>query len=234
MDINNISRKFQFNNVNRIHFAALGTVQLIQCDEESGQVDGTEEALEHVKVSQENGVINIRLYTWYDFLFIPHSAVYTIKVKNIEAFSISGSAEMKSDQLYSNPLPLELTISGSARISIKDLKCQSLKASSSGSGRYALNSIQTESIKTSISGSGNYQFGGQVKSLNVSISGSGDVDAIGLSTLNASIHITGSGKVTTQVSDQLDVHISGSGEVSYSGEPTVNQSISGSGKIHRR
>jgi hypothetical protein len=207
---------------------------LIQGEEESVLVEGSEEALEHVKISQENEVIQIRLYTWYDFLFIPRPAVYTIRVKNLEALSIAGSAEMDCESIDAGNKPLDLSTSGSGRIRINAVKAQDLNISSSGSGNFDIRAIETGKLKAGISGSGNLHFAGTAETLGLNISGSGEIDAADLAVKTSAVHISGSGKIATQVSDQLDVHISGAGEVIYLGEPEVNQSISGSGKVRRR
>jgi hypothetical protein len=229
-----ISRTFQFTNINRISFSALGNIRLIQCEEESVVVEGSEEALDHIKISQESDTIQIRLYTWYDFLFIPRPAVYTIRVKNLEAFSIAGSAEMDCESIDACGKPFDLSTSGSGRIRIDALKAQDLNISSSGSGNYDIRSVETTKLKAGISGSGNFRFAGTAESIGLNISGSGEIDAADLAVKKTAVHISGAGRITTQVSDQLDVHISGSGEVIYVGDPQVTHSISGSGKVRRR
>jgi hypothetical protein len=230
---NTISRTFNFNGFNHIAFSALGTVHLIQGDEETVIVEGNEEALEHVKISQEGDTLQVRLYTWYDFLFIPRPAVYTIRVKNLASFAISGSAEMECESLDTADKPFKISTSGSGRIRLNSLKCRDLNISSSGSGYCDLKAVETHELAASISGSGNYQMAGTASAVKFSISGSGEIKTAELATKTSSIHISGAGKIVTKVSDQLDVHISGSGEVIYFGEPQINQSISGSGKIHR-
>lgn len=229
-----ITRTFQFNNINRVSFSALGAIRLIQGEEESVLVEGSEEALEHVKINQENGTIQIRLYTWYDFVFIPRPAIYTIQVKNLEAFSISGSAELDCESIVSEEKAFEISTSGSGRIRINALKSLDLNVSSSGSGNYDIRLIETNKLRASISGSGNYRFAGIAKAVHLHISGSGEIEAADLASKTSEVHINGSGRITTQVSDQLDVHINGSGEIIYSGDPQINHSISGSGKVRRR
>ena len=229
-----ISRTFQFTNINRVSFSALGTIRLIQGDEESVLVEGSEEALEHVKISQENGTILVRLYTWYDFLFIPRSAAYTIRVKNLESFTISGSAEMDCDGIVADDSAFELNTSGSGRVRINELKSRDLNISSSGSGNYDIRLVETNHLKAAISGSGNYRLAGSAETVSLHISGSGEIEAADLASKTSEVHISGSGRITTQVSDQLDVHISGAGDVIYTGDPKVNHSISGSGKVRRR
>lgn len=229
-----ISRTFQMTNIKRVNFSALGTIRLVQGDEEIIIVEGTEEALEHVKISQEDDTALIKLYTWYDFLFIPRPAVYTIKVKHLESFNISGSAEMDCESMAAGESDFSLTTSGSGQIRMNTLQARNLTISSSGSGNYAIHAIETKQVKAGISGSGNFSFDGAAASLSLHISGSGDINAAGLAVETADAHISGAGKIAVQVSQRLDVHISGSGEVIYSGSPQVTQSISGSGKIRQR
>lgn len=131
------TRTFPVNGCKHIHFSALGNIKLIQVGPDEIELvlaEGTTEALEHIKVEQEGSNLHIRLYTWLDFLFLPHPASYTIQVREIESFSISGSAELDCDQLSAPAL--ELGISGSGRFRLKAVKTPRLACSSSGSGDF--------------------------------------------------------------------------------------------------
>lgn len=227
-------KTYQLQEIRRVHFAALGNVRLIQDDQEFVLVEGSEEALEHVKVNLEAGELSIQLYTWYDFLFLPRPASYTIHVKSIEKFSIAGSAEMDCDALDLPEKDLDLSISGSARMRVGRLNCRELHISSSGSGKYIIQAVTANQVKAEISGSGDYRLEGQCHDLALRISGSGGIEAADLACAASEVHISGSGRITTNPSEKLEVHISGSGEVIYSGDPQVNHHISGSGKVWRR
>lgn len=226
-----VSRSFNIQNVDHVHFSALGNVRLIQGEEESLLAEGSAEALEHIKVEQEGSHLHIRLYTWYDFLFIPRSASYTLKVKNLESFSISGSAEVDCEKIESQRLALG--ISGSGRYRIREVSAPVLEVSSSGSGNYDLAQVTATEVTAGLSGSGTYRFAGTSDRLTVHISGSGDIEGGQLAVHREDIHISGAARVVAQVSDDLDVHISGSGDVVYQGSPQIRQSISGSGTIRK-
>jgi len=218
----------------RIHFSAIGNIKLIQVgpDEvESVLAEGSNEALEHIKVEQEGPDLYIRLYTWYDFLFLPHAAAYTIRLREIESFNISGSAEMDSERLTAPAL--DLSLSGSGRMRVRTVETANLACSSSGSGNFDIAAIASERVSIGISGSGRCRLEGRAAALVVRVSGSGDIDAAQLPVSNTEVHISGSAHVVTQVSDALDVHISGAGEVLYQGNPQVSQSVSGSATIRR-
>jgi hypothetical protein len=228
------SRTFAFNACKHIHFSALGNIKLIQVgpDEvESVLVEGTPEALEHIKVDQEGLDLHIRLYTWYDFLFLPHSASFTIQVRDLESFSISGSAELSCDQLAAPSI--ELSSSGSGHFRINTVKAPRLACTSSGSGNFDIASIETGDLNAGLSGSAHCHFAGSADRLTVRVSGSGDIDAGLLVVRQAEIHISGSARIVTQVSESLDVHISGAGEILYQGSPQITQSISGSATIRK-
>ena len=225
------SRTFVFQNADRVHFSALGDVRIIQGEEESLQAEGSAEALEHIKVEQEGRDLHIRLYTWYDFLFRPRPANFILKMKKLERFDISGSAEMSAEKISAEHL--ELGISGSARIRVGEVTAASVEASSSGSGHFDLAQINTGEIKTALSGSGSFRLDGKAEKLTVRISGSGEVEAGQLAVQKAEIHISGAARIVSQVSDDLDVHVSGSGEILYQGTPQIRQAISGSGSIRK-
>jgi hypothetical protein len=226
-----VSRSFTIQNVDHVHFSALGNVRLIQGEEESLLAEGSSEALEHIKVEQEGSHLHIRLYTWYDFMFIPRPASYTLKVKNLDGFSISGSAEVDCDKIQSQKL--ELSISGSGRYRIREINAPILEVSSSGSGNYDLAQVTANEVSAGFSGSGNYRLAGTADRLNVRISGSGEVDSGQLAVRREDIHISGAARVVAQVSDELEIHISGSGEIVYQGSPQIRQSISGNGTIRK-
>lgn len=228
------TRSFPFNGCKHIHFSALGNIKLIQVGPEENEtvfVEGTPEALEHIKFEIEGSTLNIRLYTWYDFLFLPHTATYSIQTRDIESFSISGSAELDCDQISSPAL--ELGISGSGHFRVKTIKASRLACSSSGSGDFKVDSLESEEVSAGLSGSGRCQFSGTADRLKIRVSGSGSIDAAGLAVRQADIHISGSAHVTCQVSERLDVNVSGAGEILYQGSPQINQSISGSASIRK-
>ncbi len=225
------SRSFNFQNIDTVHFGALGTIRIIQGEEESLLVEGSAEALDHSKVEPEGSHLNIRLYTWYDFLFLPRPATYTLKVKHLNHFSISGSAEMSSEVITGPNLVLE--ISGSGKVSIDEVDAMVVEVSSSGSGNFDLGGLNAQEVKASLSGSGNYRFSGSADRLVIRISGSGEVEGSLLDVRREEVHISGAAKVTSLVSEDLDVHISGSGEILYRGEPQIRQSISGSGSVRK-
>lgn len=222
---------FPVKNFDRISFRALGNVKIIQGEEEGLTVIGEPSALEHVKISVEGNELQVKLFTWYDFLFIPRSANYVIKVKNLHAVEISGSAEIESQELLSSDM--KLAISGSGQIKVGNLEASNLRMSITGAAKIEVDSLTSNQIDVSASGSGKFALVGNAQSLNVRTSGSAEVKAFHLYTQDVNVSVSGSGKYEVYASSNLHVSVSGSASVAYHGDPHVTQSISGSASIYK-
>jgi hypothetical protein len=225
------THNFPVKNFDRIAFHALGKVKIIQGDEEGLTISGDPQALEHVKIDVEGGELVIKLFTWYDFLFVPRPANYVIKVKNLHAIQISGSAEIESDELLASVM--NLGISGAGKISINSLESADVRMSVSGSARIDVASLVGNQVEIHSSGSAKFKVGGNAESLELRTSGSAEVNAFDLAAHNVRINVSGTGTYEVQAISTLHVSVSGSANVGYHGDPKVTQSISGSASIYR-
>lgn len=125
---------------------------------------------------------------------------------------------------------LELTGSGNMT-GTNMLSCDQMKIRIAGSGNVKTD-LTAKTMKMSLSGSGNLDVSGSATVTDVRIAGSGNIDARTLKSTSSTVSITGSGKSTINVSEQLDVSITGSGDVQYVGEPAkLKTNITGSGNI---
>jgi hypothetical protein len=225
------THNFPVKNFDRIAFNALGNVKIIQGDEESLTVSGDPQALEHIKIDVEGGELVVKLYTWYDFLFVPRPANYVIKVKNLHGIQISGSAEIESDELLASVM--NLSISGAGKIAIQSLESADVRMSVSGAARIEVDSLVGNQVEVHSSGSGKFQVGGNAESFEIRTSGSAEVKAFDLAAQNVRLNISGTGKYELQALKTLHVSVSGSANVAYHGDPKVTQSVSGSASIYK-
>lgn len=108
----------------------------------------------------------------------------------------------------------QLTLSGAAAISVRDLSADKLTVEHSGAG----------SVTTA----------GTVQEQRVTLSGAGSYDGAALVSDRATIDLSGLGSVVVQVRERLDATISGAGDVAYIGSPEVHKQISGLGSIEQR
>lgn len=126
------------------------------------------------------------------------------------------------------------SVGGSGYVELEDVfESDEFDASVSGSGDMKLK-LATNRLNSRISGSGTITAAGVANRHDISISGSGNSNSFDLTTREAEIDISGSGKAEVNVEDRLDVDISGSGRVYHQGSPSVNADVSGSGKVIKK
>lgn len=96
------------------------------------------------------------------------------------------------------------------------------------------NGLQAASFEADISGQGILRMqGGDVNSLSFFTSGDARIYAEAVASRNATVNMSGNGRVELRSSETLHVNISGNAEVHYWGNPTVHSVISGNGKTIR-
>lgn len=93
--------------------------------------------------------------------------------------------------------------------------------------------ISTHELKVDVSGAGNITLKGSTDEADYGISGAADISAMDLTSEDAKIGISGTGKANVFVQKNLNVVISGMGHVKYKGEPSIKQIVSGMGKISK-
>jgi hypothetical protein len=130
-----------------------------------------------------------------------------------------------------------LGVSGSGKAEIKDaIKTGDLNLSVSGSGKLSASEVTASNLDCSISGSGDITLGsgGSSTKAGISISGSGNYFGESFKISSAEIHISGSGNCECNVTESLHASVSGSGNVTYGGNPKLDAHVSGSGKVRSR
>jgi hypothetical protein len=127
-----------------------------------------------------------------------------------------------------------LDISGSGEINVQNnLLTSSLDVTISGSGKISVPAVETGEVKVNISGSGNVAIAsGNSINTTCNISGSGNILIPLLISQSAKATISGSGNIHLQAVQYLSAHISGSGDIFYRGLPAVDVNISGSGHLN--
>lgn len=135
-----------------------------------------------------------------------------VTTPELEGLYLSGSGNMITETAIKSD-EMELKLSGSGNINVKEISC--------------------DEVDAGISGSGNIDVGGMADEMLIAISGSGNCNADELQTEETEARISGSGNCKVNASKDLTVSVSGSGSVFYVGNPTIDASISGSGKIRK-
>ena len=127
-----------------------------------------------------------------------------------------------------------LHLAGSGMIQAeKAIQSEELELKISGSGKIILKELSAGEVEAAISGSGDLILGGSAKEMDLAISGSGTALAQALKVDNCSVQISGSGRCEVDATVDLEAAISGSGKVTYYSNPVVNAAVSGSGKVKK-
>jgi hypothetical protein len=193
---------------NKISMGIHGDVYVSQGPATKLTVEAEEEILGLIETEVKNNELRIRFSQNRVKSKIPIRIWIT--TPEIEGLYLSGSGNIITDTPIKTD-EIELKLSGSGNINVKDLTC--------------------DEIEAAISGSGNIDVAGSADELGIAISGSGNFTADKLETRETDVKISGSGNCKVNVTKELTVAVSGSGSVYYAGKPQIDASISGSGKI---
>jgi len=135
-----------------------------------------------------------------------------ITTDRLEAFRLSGSGNITTQNKFTGGSHLDLDISGSGDMHFD---------------------VNTPKIECNISGSGNMYLSGETKEAKIEIAGSGNYHAEDLKSENSTVKIAGTGNAWLFAENTLDISIAGMGDVSYKGNASVKQNIAGTGKIRK-
>ncbi len=152
---------------------------------------------------------------WWDFLLgrsDVQSANIVVTFKDLKSIAAAGAVRVIADGIR---VP-DLTIEGAGGTSIHIDRLQAEKLDISGAG----------ALKAEI--------GGAVGTQRIAISGAGEYRGARLASDDASVTVSGAGRVTVNARRTLNVRISGAGSVDYLGDPKVTEDISGAGSVRRR
>ncbi len=123
---------------------------------------------------------------------------------------------------------------GSSRVeAMSPIAVDQLTIQSLGASRITIEQLDANTLTTEVAGSGSVTLGGTTTEQNITLGGPGRYIARELTSIRATVLLTGAGNITINVSDQLDATVSGSGNINYVGEPTVTSNVSGAGRIRR-
>lgn len=174
------------------------------------RVEAEDNLLPYIVTDISRGELSIHSKKGYNIQPTKDIKVY-ITLQKVEKLSASGASGFTSKgKLTSDRILLDLSGAADANLDIR-----------------------THELKVSVSGAGNITLKGNTDKADYGVSGSADISALDLTTDEAKLGISGTGKANVFVQKSLNVVISGMGNVKYKGEPSINQIISGMGKISK-
>jgi len=206
-----ISENRDVSGFDAIEFSTLGKINVMQGDQESLNISGPDNLVPEISTTVSNGrlVIKNKENITINPLGVNNPLTFTIVVKDLTSFSVSGAGDVQ----------------------IETLDTPSLELNMSGAGQIVQKQLTADDLKIQLSGLGNIDISGQVPQATIDISGAGNVNAPDLQLQTAKVTISGLGGATLWVTEQLSGSISGAGSVSYYGNPQTNISSSGVGQF---
>jgi hypothetical protein len=152
---------------------------------------------------------------WWTMLFQKGSSApsrVTIHFADLEAIEVAGGVSVSAGEVRV-PL-LQIEGSGGTTLRIADLRATTLRVAGAGA------------LKADLAG--------QVTDQAVSISGAGNYQAEKLVSENATVDVSGAGRIVVNATKTLQASISGAGVVEYLGDPKVRERVNGVGRVKRR
>lgn len=173
------------------------------------KVKADENLLEHIETYVNDGVLHVKSEANFDRY---RALDLYITMDEFERLKASGASEIGSQGV---------------------LKGKNVKLDFSGAVEAQL-SINAEELEGDFSGACEVKLNGNARKMSVETSGAVEVDAEDFKTEKCRVEMSGAGKATVFVTQELDIDVSGAAEVNYRGNPReVKQDISGAANINK-
>lgn len=202
-----VTESREVSDFDRVSLNGSGKVVLTQGDEESLTIETDRNVMQYVISEVQGGTLT--LGTKSGMYIRPTRLIFTLKVKDLDGLSVSGSGDIAAERFDADRLEIKV----------------------SGSGDLRIDALEAQAVEVRITGSGSVELAGQAPEQTIAIEGSGKYRGQDLRSETVSATVSGSGKATVWVTDSLDARISGSGSVNYYGDPRTNVSRTGSGGV---
>ena len=204
-----VSEIRQLGVFTKIEMDGGATVILVQGNEHSIKVEGTQRIVDQLRTEVKDGVLVIDYRDRKLFELWAENPTLTITFKDLSDFRLDGGVELKADDL--NLEKINFTINGGASV--------------------RLNNLVVNTLNMSLAGGGDIHVFGVAENLTIDVSGGTNFEAGDLKCTNVSVKIAGAGNVEVWAMDKLNLDLAGAYSVSYWGSPEITQSIAGIGQV---
>lgn len=202
----------EISGVARLKISGVINLTLIQSENESISIEGSEELSEHFKISQQGDQLELELKDVKGSFFKDKSLNVTLQIADLKELEFEGVGNIKTQSAFNVE-----------RISIRG----------EGVGNINLE-LNANQIDADLDLMGNMNLKGKSEQFYLDNEGIGNIDASGLKAQNVDLKSSGIGRVSVHCEGELSLEVSGIGEVKYTGHPKViKEDVSGIGKISR-
>lgn len=189
----------------------LGELTISQGGEESLTIEAESNVISRITTEVKGGRL---LIGWrsgpFGLSVVPTKPIrYDLTMRDIGAIGLTGLGSIYAGQIEADVLDVSI----------------------SGGGKVVIRSLSADRLTVDLSGLGGCEVSGQASRQEVFLGGGGDYDGADLESETATLTLTGVGKATVWVTQDLDITITGAGGVEYYGSPRVTQNVSGLGSV---
>ncbi|MEP6902814.1 MAG: head GIN domain-containing protein [Actinomycetota bacterium] len=186
----------------------------------SGNFQTEKRNLAYFKAIEVSGAIEVEVIAQKDFSVEVEADDNLLQYIKTE---INGNTlEIKTEKRFSSKNPIRVRISAP---NIENLQ-------GSGASKISLANLKNDSLRVDSSGASKIKVDGETKNLEVELSGASRFEAENLKTENATVDGSGASHASVFVSGDLKVDLSGASNVTYSGNPkNLEKSTSGASSI---
>ncbi|MDX5339731.1 MAG: DUF2807 domain-containing protein [Cyclobacteriaceae bacterium] len=203
----------EISGVSRLKISGVINLTLIQSDQESISIEGSQELSENFKISQQGDLLELELKESKPNFFTNEKNLnVTLSIADLKEFEFEGVGNIKTQS---------------------EFNVEKVLIKGEGVGNINLEFNASE-IDADLDLMGNMTLKGRSDRFNLENEGIGNIDASGLTAQKVDLKSSGIGRVSVHCEGELSLEVSGIGEVKYTGNPTViKEDISGIGKVSR-
>lgn len=205
-------RTYSVTDFDRVQVDGPYRVTLTTSGSTAARAEGSTEALDRVSIDVQGGTLRVRRNrsSWGGY---PGESAGPVTValttRDVRNAAVVGSGSLDIDR--TRGLRVDLSVSGSGRLSVGAVEADNLVVGLLGGGRIIL--------------------AGRAKQLRATVQGSGDLAASGLIADDAQIASDTAGNVAVAVAKTAKVTATGAGDVEIIGSPTCTVQAKGSGQV---
>lgn len=226
---NLVSENRDVSGFHAVQFDAAGKMSITQDATESLKIEAGKNIMPHILTEVVDGVLIIRVDEPRWNVGIPQPVEYTLVVKELDGFTVSGAGDVRIDDLQSSAMLID--IRGAGNFEIGSLQADSLELGLSGAGNVQISDLEVASLDATLGGAGNFDLAGKATEQTALLTGLGSYQAGDLESARVKVQVSGAGGATVWATDLLEVIISGAGSVEYYGSPKITQDVNGVGSV---
>ncbi|MBT0809656.1 DUF2807 domain-containing protein [Litoribacter ruber] len=201
------TRAFVFDHFDILEIDDNFIVELYQADDYYVEIEAEENLMEHIRLRVDGQTLKLA----YKQKILPnHPIRINIATPELKEINVRGACRIRTVEPFVTPY-LAIHAQGASHV-LMELVADEVHSHSQGAAKIELSGSTNLLVKQ--------------------MEGAGVFNGLALGANNARVNLQGVGKISVNVSGNLDVNIEGIGKVEYAGSPpTLSKNINGLGKI---